>query len=300
MDTVGLTYCILTTIFWAISPIFLRKSLVIFDNTEINATRSIGFIVVAAFACLIANPSFLVWKHGPFVLGIVFMMVIIGNLIGDFFYMIAIDSIGVGRALSTSNSYPIFVSLISAFWLGETISTKLWIGTVIIISGLAFLNCTKKSTAPPSGKIRSNSLGFFMALMTAILWGFMLTIQKWLITTYGIEALTFTFWRSVSLTIIAWNFWYFRKNNEERKHIFNVGVKKWISPFIAGASGLALGGITIVRALETVPVSIAAPITASNPVIAAIIARFAFNEKLSPIQWFGIIMVIIGGIQVST
>jgi drug/metabolite transporter (DMT)-like permease len=112
--------------------------------------------------------------------------------------------------------------------------------------------------------------------------------------------MTFTFWRAISLSLAAWSFWYFRKNSEERKHIFNVGYKKWLSPTLAGAIGLALGGLTNAYALKTVPASIVAPITASNPVIAALIAKFAFGEKLSPIQWMGIIMVIIGGIQVSS
>ena len=299
MDSMGLFYCVLTTVFWALSPIFLRKSLDTFDNIEINATRCAGFISVAAIACLVTDPALLGWKYELHVLGYIFIMVIIGNLIGDLCYMVAIDNIGVGRALSTANSYPIFVALISMSVLGETPSIKLWLGTIIIIVGLAFLNLSKKESLPPSGRVRSNKLGFLMAILPAILWGTMLTIQKWILTTYHVEALTFTFWRAVSLSIIAWSFWYIRKNSEERKHIFNVGFKKWLSPFLAGASGLALGGITVVLALHIVPASVAAPITATNPVIAAMIARFAFNEKLSLIQWVGVIMVIIGGIEVS-
>jgi drug/metabolite transporter (DMT)-like permease len=299
MDMMGLTFCIITTFFWALSPIFLRKSLDTFDNIEINATRCTGFISVAILACLIVNPSLLLWKYELHVLGIVFVMTILGNLVGDLFYMVAIDNIGVGRALSTANSYPIFVSLFSMFLLGENPSTKLWIGTIIIITGLAFLNLTKKNSLPPSVRVRSNALGFLTAAMTSILWGATMTIQKWVLTTYHVESLTYTFWRAVSLCILSWSYWYYRKNSEERKHIFNVELKKWISPFFAGAIGLALGGITIVYALNAIPASIAAPITASNPIIAALIAKFAFNEKLSQNQWLGILMVIIGGIVVS-
>jgi drug/metabolite transporter (DMT)-like permease len=227
-------------------------------------------------------------------------MTIIGNLFGDLCYFVALDNIGVGRALSTANSYPIFVSIFSVLWLGETLSVKLLTGTTIIIAGLAFLNCTKKSAIPPSEKVRSNILGFTMATLTSILWASMLSMQKWVLTTHGVEPLTLTFYRAVSLIFITWGFWYFRKNNEERKHVFSVGYKKWLSPFLAGAISLGFGGISFAYALETIPASVAAPITATNPVIAAAIARFAFNEKLSPVQWFGIFMVIIGGIQVSS
>ena len=299
MDMMGLTYCLLTTIFWAISPIFLRKSQDTFDNIEINATRCVGFLSVAIIACLITNPSLLVWKYELHALGIIFVMVIIGNVLGDLCYMVAINNIGVGRALSTSNSYPICVSIFSILLLGENPSLKLWIGTLIIIAGLAFLNLPKKNPLPQTGRVRNNTIGFFLAILTSILWGSMITMQKWLMTEYNVAPLTFTFWRAVSLCIISWSFWYFRKNSEERKHIFNVGFKKWITPSIAGASGLALGGISLLYALETIPASVVAPITASNPIIAAMIARFAFNEKLSPIQWIGIVLVIIGGIEVS-
>jgi drug/metabolite transporter (DMT)-like permease len=300
MDAMGLTYCILTTIFWALSPIFLRKSLDTFDNVEINATRCVGFLSITAIACLITNPSLLVWKYELHALGILFVIVIIGNLFGDLCYMVAIENIGVGRALSTSNSYPIFVSIFSMFLLNETPSMKLWIGTIVIIVGLAFHNLAKKNSLPASEKVRSNALGFFIAILTALLWGSMLTVQKWILITYNVEPLTYTFWRAVSLSIVAWSYWYFRKSGEERKYIFNVGYGKWLSPFLAGAFGLALGGITIVFAYETIPVSVVAPITAASPVIAAMIAKFAFNEKLSWIQWFGIIMVILGGLVVSS
>ena len=299
MDIMGLTYCLLTTVFWAISPVFLRKSLDTFDNIEINATRCVGFLSVAALACLAADPSLLIWKYELHVLGIIFVMVILGNLLGDLCYMVAIDNIGVGRALSTSNSYPIFVSIFSILLLGETPSLKLWIGTFIIITGLAFLNLAKKDSLPQTGRVRNNTLGFFIAILTSVLWGSMITMQKWVLSKYHVMPLTFTFWRAVSLSIISWSYWYFSKNSEERAHVFNVGFKKWIVPSIAGASGLALGGITLLKALETIPVSAVAPITASNPIIAALIARFAFNEKLSPLQWLGIVLVIIGGIEVS-
>ena len=299
MDAMGLTYSILTTIFWALSPVFMRKSLDTFDNIEINATRCVAFISIATAACLVINPSLFAWKHEFYVLLYVFIMVLIGNLIGDLLYMVAIDNIGVGRALSTANSYPIFVSIFSILFIGETPSINLWIGTIIIIIGLGLLNYTKGDSLPQSGKVRKNSLGFFLAILTAMLWGVNMTIQKWILNTYNIEALTFTFWRAVSLCIVAWSYWYYRKNSEERKHIFRVGFGKWLSPFLSGTFGLALSGITIVHALEKIPVSVVAPITATNPVIAAIIAKLAFKEKLSVIQWVGIIMVIIGGIEVS-
>jgi len=227
-------------------------------------------------------------------------MTIIGNLIGDLCYFVALDNIGVGRALSTANSYPIFVSIFSVLLLGETLSIKLLTGTTIIIVGLAFLNLTRKSVFPPSGKIRSNTLGFFLAFLTSMLWASMLLMQKWVLTAQGVEPLTLTFYRSVSLISISWGFWYLRKNNEERKHVFKVGLKKWLSPFLAGAISLGFGGVSFVYALKTIPVSVAAPITATNPVIAALLAKYAFNEKLSPVQWFGIVLVIIGGIQVGS
>lgn len=300
MNPIGLTYCIITTICWAIGPVFLRKSLDTFDNTEINATRSIGAITVSALGCVVFNPSFLAWNYGFSALGAVFLIVILGNIIGDLFYFVAIDNIGLGRALSTSNSYPVFVALFSVYWLGETHSLKLWIGIAIIITGLALLNCARKDSLPPSHKKRSNALGFFMGILASMMWALSMLIQKWALTTYNIEPLSMSFWRALLLGFTTWVIWYFRKNKEERKHIFNVGFHKWLSPFLAGAFSLAIGGATISLALEITPVSLVTPITASNPVIAAIIARFAFNERLSPIQWFGILLVIIGGIVVSS
>lgn len=299
MDYIGLFYCILTALCWAIGPVFLRKSLDTFDNTEINAIRCIGFVSVTALFC-ITTPSLLVWKYGFPLLLLTFMITMIGNFIGDLCYFVAIDNIGLGRAISTANSYPIIVALISTYWLGESTSLELWIGTLIIILGLTLLNCTKKSAVPPSSKIRSNAKGFLMGLMASLSWGLMLSVQKFMISTYMLEPITYTFWRAVSISLIAWGYWFFSKNKEARMHVFQVGLRKWISPLWAGAFGLALGGIAFASALEIVPVSLASPITAANPIIAAIIAKFAFKERLSPIQWVGIVMVIIGGIKVTS
>ena len=300
MTPIGLALCILTTICWAIAPILLRKSLDTFDNTEINAARSVGAIVTSALLCVIFSPSSFVWEYGLNALGVVFSTMILGNFAGDICYMIAIHNIGVGRALSTANSYPVFVTLFSVYWLGEAPSLMLLAGTAIIIAGLTFLNCSRKSSVPPSKKVRSNALGFFMALLTSVMWALSHTIQKWALVTYNFEALTVTLWRGILLAFTAWGFWYFRKNGTERKHIFNVGFKKWLSPCLAGTFGFVVGGIAFTLALKTTPVSLASPITATNPVIAAMTARFAFNEHLSPVQWLGIFMVIIGGVVVSS
>jgi len=300
MNPIGLTYCLIATICWGIGPIFLRKSLDTFDNIEVNAARSVGTIVVAAFMCIIFNPSSLAWKYGIVALSTIFLFVLLCNVIGDLCYFAAIDNIGVGRALSTSNSYPIFVALFSVHILGETPSLKLWIGTATIITGLVLLNCPKKNSLPPSKKVRNSVLGFFMAILTSVLWASSMIIQKWALTTYAIEPLSFTFWRAILLGFASWVLWYFHKNNEERKHIFDVGFKKWLSPCLAGVLSLAIGGLALAYALEITPASEVTPITAANPIIAAMIARFAFNEKLSPVQWVGIFLVIIGGVVVSS
>ena len=300
MNSIGLTYCIIATIGFAIGPIFLRKSLDTFDSTEINAVRSIGAIVASALACIVFNPSFLLWKYGFIALTAVFLFMLLSNIIGDLCYFVAIDNVGVGRALSTSNSYPVFVAMFSVLWLGETPSLKLWIGISIIVLGLALLNCSRKNSILPSGKARSNTLGFFMGIMTSVLWALSMIIQKWALKTYSIEPLSLTFWRAILLGLVTWALWYFQKNSKERKYIFAVGYKKWLSPCLAGVFSLAIGGVALARAFEITPVSMATPITASNPVIAAVIARIAFNEKLSPIQWVGIVLVIIGGIEVSS
>jgi drug/metabolite transporter (DMT)-like permease len=139
-----------------------------------------------------------------------------------------------------------------------------------------------------------------MGIMTSVLWALSMIIQKWAIKTYSIEALSLTFWRAILLGLVTWALWYFQKNNKERKHVFAVGYKKWLSPCLAGVFSLAIGGIALARAFAITPVSIATPITASNPVIAAVIARFVFNEKLSPVQWVGIFLVIIAGVEVSS
>ena len=300
MNSIGLTYCIIATICWAIGPVFLRKSLDTFNNTEINAVRSIGAIAASALACVVFNPDFLLWKYGLVAFAAVFLFVLLSNIIGDLCYFVAIDNIGVGRGLSTSNSYPIFVALFSVIWLGEAPSLKLWIGISIIVLGLALLNCSRKNSVLPSGKARSNTLGFLMGIMTSVLWALSMITQKWVLTTYNIEPLSLTFWRAILLALVTWALWYFQKNSKERKHVFAVGYKKWLSPCLAGVFSLAIGWLAYAYALEITPVSVASPITASNPVIAAVIARFVFNEKLSPVQWVGILLVIIGGVEVSS
>ncbi len=79
----------------------------------------------------------------------------------------------------------------------------------------------------------------------------------------------------------------------------NMSLKAWLYILTAAVIGLALGSILYILRIDVMPVGCSMAITSTSPFIAALFGHFVLKERLSRLQWAGVVMIISGSVTVS-
>lgn len=296
----GVIYSCAAALFWALGPIFLKRCLSFFDRVEISASRTIGFAGASLIFCILDPNATVLWRFPAHLLLFALLNILVGNIMGDFCFFKSLELIGVSRAVGTSSVYPLFVGIISFFWLGESITFPLILGTVIMICGLLMLKFGGQKSREEELRTVS-ARGFILALITAFCWASTMVLQKWMLSVHKIPAATITLWRSLFLLVLSWSFWAWstRHQPQKRSRLLSASKDAWFASIAAGVFGLAAGGYVFALAAQIIPVSVVTPITATSPIIAAAMSVVFFRENLYMIQWIGILCIIGGVMLVS-
>jgi len=296
----GVLYCCAAAVFWALGPVFLKKGLSFLDHTEMAASRTIGFALASLLFCILDPNAYILWRFPSRLLLFVFLNILVGNVIGDLCYFRSLELIGVSKAVGTTSCYPLFVTVISFFWLGESVTLPLVLGTAVMIAGLLMLKSGGRKAAG-AGPETASWKGFLLALVAAFCWAAVMVLQKWLLSVHYLPAASITLWRALFLFAVSWGIWAWRtrKEPEKRLHLLRAPRKIWAYALAAGTFGLAAGGYVFALAIQIIPVSVATPITATSPLIAAGMGVFLFHESMRPVQWAGILCILGGVLTVS-
>jgi len=296
----GVLYCCAAAVFWALGPVFLKKGLSFLDHTEMAASRTIGFALASLLFCILDPNAYILWRFPSRLLLFVFLNILVGNVIGDLCYFRSLELIGVSKAVGTTSCYPLFVTVISFFWLGESVTLPLVLGTAVMIAGLLMLKSGGRKAAG-AGPETASWKGFLLALVAAFCWAAVMVLQKWLLSVHDLPAASITLWRALFLFAVSWGIWEWRtrKEPEKRLHLLRAPRKIWAYALAAGTFGLAAGGYVFALAIQIIPVSVATPITATSPLIAAGMGVVLFHESMRPVQWAGILCILGGVLTVS-
>lgn len=306
----GFLLSFVTATMWAASPIMVGHGLAVSKCTpnEINPIRSISFFFVTLVIALIYTGGSITLVTSPKAILYIFGNVLCGYLVGDILFFIAIREIGISLAVPISNSYPILVTLTSWFLLGEPITLQIFGGIVIVVSGLLFLRFGAKnddlaSDIPVVGKMGISRLmrGFLFAMGAGLSWALGAPLTKLAMVESGLGAVEITFYRSIALLILAWSYRLIliKFLPESIIPLREVSRQGWIYFLGAAVIGLGLGSIFYASCIRVMPVAIVTAITATSPFMAALFGHFVLKENLLPLQWLGVVMIIVGSITVS-
>ncbi|WP_300526662.1 DMT family transporter [Aminiphilus sp.] len=312
MTLAGLLLCAGTAICWASSPLLLREGMKSFSYQEINAVRSLGFLGGSIVVLLTLLGTSATFPTSPFLLGVVLCNVLLGNILGDVAYFAAIKSIGVSRAVAISSAYPLVVTAVSWLWLGEHITLHVLAGTVCIVLGLVFLRMEGHDREQPQAATK----GFLLSILAALCWGIGIPISKWLISSAGMDPVTFNFLRALTLVPLTWGIWlssakgrreaktFLSRRDETSRGDNAVSAGKTLalrrlSVVLAGVVGLSLGGVLFTLSLRTAPVSLVTPITATSPFLTALFSFFVLREPTRAVQWAGIAFIVGGSAAIG-
>lgn len=295
----GVLYCCAAAVCWALGPVFLKKGLALMSHSEIGAARTFGFVGASLFFVMLEPSVSVGWPHPLPYLAVILVSVLIGNIIGDLAYFRAIEMIGVGKSVGTTSCYPLFVTAISSVWLGEAVTLPLVLGTLVMIAGLIML---KSGGNQPSETHAVSRAGFVFAIVAAVSWAGMMVLQKWLISVHSIHPAAITLWRAFFLFSLSWAYWGARslRAGTNPLRIFTLNPEAWGWALAAGTFGLAAGGYFFTKGIQLIPVSVATPITASSPLLAAAMGVLFFHERMRPVQWAGILCILSGVLAVNS
>ncbi|WP_281745715.1 DMT family transporter [Thermanaerovibrio acidaminovorans] len=287
----GLFLGLVTACFWAISPILLKVGMRGVRREDVNPMRSFGFLLGMTLIALLTRSGGFV-PNGTLAAVMVVLNVVLGNYLGDQLYFEAIKELGVSRAVSVGSSYPLMVTLVSVLWLKERPGVLHLMATGLIVLGLVLL----KMEPHREGERVYPIGGYIKALGAAACWGVSIPMTRWLVTAGGLSPVGANWWRSLTLVVVAWGLWFRGPGSrpERRRALARIPLKTWLILNVAGAIGLALGGYTFAVALTMSPASLITPITASSPIITALVAVAFMGERLARHQWIGVGMVVLG------
>lgn len=296
---------------WAASPIMIDMGQDAADCTtnEINPIRSFAFLFVTLAIALIYHRGLPPLLTSPRVLFQLAANVFLSYMVGDILYFIAIKKIGLSLAVPIGNSYPMLTVLTSWAMLGETISLQTFFGIVVVVSGLISLKLGDKSVTDDSelmeGPVapgRSRLMkGFMMALTAGLAWAVGAPLNKMAIVESGLGAVDITLYRAILFFILVWanRFLVIKYAPDAAIPLKKVPLKGWAYFSIAASIGLGIASIIYSACITIMPVAIVTAITATSPFMSALFGHFALNDRLYPVQWAGVIMIIAGSITVS-
>jgi drug/metabolite transporter (DMT)-like permease len=315
----GLLFAFLASVCWGIAPIFQKRGLRDMSLLEMNAMRGLGLAVVLLPAFFFVSADVLLADTRPYL--VLASVALLNNVVGDLFAFIAIRNIGVSLASPITSAYPLFVTLTSQLWFDETMTAFVLGGTLLVVTGFALLNAgrradernlrpspsaLKKLEKNVSGACDSSERerrrhlrGVSAAVLAAFCWAMGLSLNKYL-TLRGVSSTAITFWRGAFFSLMAMGVWagskVLRPKRQNPTPLSAAGV---LSGAISGVLSLIVGSWFYASSLFIVPMNVATPIASTSPLMAALFACAFLGERLRPVQWLGIAVIVTGAVVVS-
>jgi drug/metabolite transporter (DMT)-like permease len=137
--TRGLTLTALSAFGWAISAILLRGVLEQYDAITVNA--GLGLLTALSF-CVITRPVRTVSKivKQPWAGGAISLAGALGGTgVANLLFVLAIETSSVARATVLASTAPLFTSILAVAILGESVTSRLIVGTLSTVMGIIIL-----------------------------------------------------------------------------------------------------------------------------------------------------------------
>ena len=293
---------------WAASPILVGRGLAVSKCTvnEVNPVRSISFFIASLAIALVYTDGDITIVTSPKALLFIAGNVFFGYIIGDILYFEAIKKIGIGLAVPISNAYPILVTMTSWLLLGEPVTAIILAGVTVVVIGLFLLRFggqRQPAAQIPVKQIGMSRLmkGFLLAVGAGAAWAIGAPLTKLAMIESGLDAVEITLYRSIVLLPLAWGYRFLLRRYLPQAVMPLRSLPKAAWGYFLGASviGLCLGSIIYTACIRVIPVAVVTAITSTSPFMAALFAHFVMKEHLFPLQWCGIVLIILGSVMVS-
>ena len=284
---------------WAVAPIMYRKALSTVSPFSANIVRCITNSAILVLVLVASGLFGVLVKLPSEVIAIVVASGLIGLGLGDTFYMIALKSIGVARAVPLAASYPLFSLVWATLLLGEGVTLLAVAGTIVILFGIWFLSReTVNSKMHFHGKFEL--AGVVFSLATAVVWSISLTLMDFAVTMPGVVSGLEGNYAIVTVRIVGMTIGMLALAPLlDRRHEFlKVKLRTVVLLCVGGLVANGLGWLLMNYSFLNISESQAVPISSTTPLFSAL-AGFAFlREKITGNNILGAILVVAGVVMI--
>ena len=194
-----------------------------------------------------------------------------------------------GVIVPIANSSVIYTVILSTIFYNEKLSSVQIVALVVLIMGILLSSINFKDFKNSS--IFNKNSGIIFAIITAIGWGSIFTLNKIpinvigpILTSFIIDFGTFIFC-AIHMGI-------------KKEKLTGLSKTQWLFVSLT-AFAATIGAYCFNSGLAIANASIIAPIVFSNPLVTAVYGRIVFKEKLSLLQYFSAGMIIVGIVMIS-
>ena len=279
MDTkkLGVVTILLASIIWAIEPIFAKLS---FENSDFLHTSAIRAIIAALTAMIyLALTRTSPLKVTKQQLSPLIYIALVGTLVADFMYFVALSQIPVINAVIIGHMQPIFIIAFGFFLLKTDALTKFdYLGiALMILSGFLVTTRTMENLLT----LRFGTLGDLIVLSATIAWATSAIVMKKYLTMMNAGVITFYRFFIPSLVFAAY---LGATSSLFIANLYQVGIGVIIG----------IGTILYYEGLKRLKAAQVSGLELSTPFFAAILAFLFLNETVTNIQIIGIALLFSG------
>jgi drug/metabolite transporter (DMT)-like permease len=282
----GILLVVLATVFWSTSGIFISFILRGTDMAPVGLAfwRDLGTFICLFIGLAIFAPNLLRVKRKDLP-----WLIAMGALSIGFFHVLWNTSImlnGVGIATVIQSTAPLFVTIAAWRLWKETLSLAKIIAIALAGTGVYLI------ARPESwGNVEITLFGVFIGLLSAIFYGSFSLFGKRLTGDYNPWTILVYVFGVATLVLLPFQF---------TQPIPWPVSSQLVLSFIALILLTTISGFALYTAgLQRLPASVASITSNTEVPFAAILAYLILGERMSPVQIFGTLMVIIGVILVS-
>jgi drug/metabolite transporter (DMT)-like permease len=261
MET-GVVYAVIAGLFWGTSPVLVKRGLVYASVSAATLIQQATILLTLLAAALFAGELFS-GNISRLAIAIFCATGVVGAYLGRTLFVRSVDQIGAARAQSINNSSPLITVLLAAALLGERLTLSVFVGVILIISGVFFVRDNEADDAGAPRRALTAS-----AILATICYGIVPVLKKFATEHGGTPVLGALVMHATGLLLLL-TFGSFLKIELKWERIAPASL--WC--FISAGVLYAVGSIMTLNALMYAPASIAAPIWSAQPIVSFFLAK---------------------------
>lgn len=159
----GEFFALASALAWACAVILFRRSGKTLPAVELNLFKnSLSLLLLSLTILALYGPTVPAFTARE--VGVAVLSGFLGMAIADTFYLKALNLMGAARTGIVSALYSPFVVLLSAIFLGETLSFRQWVGFFLVMAGIVLVTGRRGRTEVESADVKRGTLYAVMAM----------------------------------------------------------------------------------------------------------------------------------------